>query len=204
MQKKISRKKRYLWIAVVLFLIALAGGIFSLIRPFSVKTIYLRLSPVCADQESFEETISYVNRNRYDTSGQFIHGFDEFDSTSYEDYVHVWLNFEVANHTPWRASVGDGYIVSLEKADFVIYKRPMVIDTYVNSYEQTFTEDGFDLICYRGNMSDEELIDKIRQLRISIYYETDLFNSLSMKMDLSDVVFVTDEEYFSIRDAAEA
>ena len=204
MQKKICRKKRHVWIAVVLFVVALAGGIFSLIRPFSVKTIYLRLSPVCTDQESFVEVIRYVNRNRDNPADQFIHGFEEFDSTSYEDYVHVWLNFEVVNHTPWHVAVDDGYVVNVDKADFVIHKRAMVVNTFLSSYEQTFSEDGFDLICYRGNMSDEELIDKIRQLRISIYYETDLFNSLSMKMDLSDVVFVTDEEYFSIRDAAEA
>lgn len=170
-------------------------GYFSLYRPFNVEESYIRIEPVRSAEE-FELMKDYINRNSNNGSYQIFCETDEFPSESYEDYCYILIHFAVKNHSPFNISVNDGYITNTELADFIMFKRPIAFETALNSFETKMSEDCYDFLCYRGDLSDEELFERFKDLQINMLYETPFYNSLIYNCDLSNSVFISSYDEF--------
>lgn len=177
---------------------------FLFYRPFNVEEAYIRIEPVRSAEE-FDMMKDYINRNSTDGSYQIFCNTDEFPSKSYEDYCYVLIHFAVKNHSLINVSVNDGYVTNAESTDFIMFKRPIAFETTLSSLEFKMSEDCYDFLCYRGDLSDEEIIDKFKELQINMLYETSFLNSLNYKYDLSKSIYVSSyEEFDEIRNEIKA
>lgn len=183
--KKQKKNKLLKSLALLVAAVVFVGGL-SFVRPVRADKIYIRISPF-RDQTHFEANL--LNQ-------QILHDLNVFASRDYRDFVSVNISLEWQNLTPWTVLLEDGEILE-DAAAFVVTKRRQEKLTTLYAYEHTLGTDGYSLICYRGSCSDSELEEKIRALTIRQPYETDLFSFFSMKLRLTDGIFVSDEEFYA-------
>ena len=193
--------KRFLFVSSVLFICfgLILIVYFSLYHPFHVEESYIRIEPV----QSAEELVSikdYIDRNADNGSYQVFCDTSEFPSESYRDYCYILIHFALKNHSPFKTAVNDGYITDMKLASFILFKRPIAFKTVLNSFENIMSEDCYAFLCYRGGLSDEELIERVRKLKVNMLYETSVFNSLNYNYDLSKALFISSfDEFDKIR-----
>lgn len=200
MNKKKLFVSAALAVCVCLFL---SSAYFVLYRPFSIEKTYIRIFPF-VDAKQFEETKDYINRNSHNGAYQIFCETDNFPSESYEDYCEVSISFAIKNHSPFKTSVGDGYIKNMKSADFILFKHPIFMDTLLNPLETKLSESSYTFLCYKGNLSDEEIIEKFKGLQVNMLYETPFFMSLNYNKDLSKLFFISSfMEYEKIRNEIE-
>lgn len=195
-----NKKKLLISITTIICLaLLITACYFVFYRSFDIVDTYIRLEPI-RNAEQFNATKDYINRNTNNGSYQIFYDTNNFPSESYEDYCHILVHYTVKNYSPFNISVNDGYITDMTTADYVMFKRPIAFETNLGAFELKVSEDCYDFLCYRGDLSDEELIEKFKDLQINILYENLFFNSLTYKCDLSNSIFVSSfDEFDEIR-----
>ncbi len=174
-------------------------GYIMVLSPVDIENTYMRISPLNSS-EQFEEIKDYVNRNLNKEIELMCDSNKAFPSDDYEDYCRVLINFSAKNLSPIDVQFGDNCTITIEDSGLLIYIRPIVVSTNLNSFERRMSDDCFDFFCYRGDLTDEDLIEKFRSATIKVDYKTDLIDSLSCKMPLSELQFLKSfEEFDKIR-----
>lgn len=160
-------------------------------RPVSVESSYIRFDPI-RSQEQFDEIKNYTERNRGSEGYQYLREIDSLGSDSYEDYCYVYIDFVLKNNSPFYVSVHDSYVADSDKADFVIFKQPAVASTSLWRFGKAMNENGCFILCYRGDLSDEQLLEKVKKLQIKLLYDS----GASVKTRLTDAEFVSSFKEF--------
>lgn len=185
---------------IIICLAAVLVLLILFFSPLNINKAYVVIRPFEAGElEMRKEFYARHSSGSDDDGNQFI-ASNPFPSEEESDYCHVYISFLAKNRGPFKMSVHDGYILNTEDAEFVIYKRPIVFHTEIDRFGHSVTEDGYELFCYRQGMSDDELLSKVRDLTLLLYYETDFQNSLTYKLDLSKLQQVDFNELTVIRE----
>lgn len=191
-----NKKKLHILITVIICLaLLIITNYLFLYRPFDIVDAYIRLEPI-RNVEEFYAIKDYINRNSNNGSYQIFYDTNDFPSESHEDYCYILIHYTVKNHSPFKISVDDGYITDMTTADYVMFKRPIAFGTNLEAFELKMSEDCYKFLCYRGNLSDEDLIEKFKSLQITMLYETPIYNSLEFEYNLLNSTFVSSYDEF--------
>lgn len=182
--------------SVILLIILIIGCIFAL-RPVYITESYM-LTENFPSSENFEYRLGAISRQD-DDDAQIFYPVDNYPSYDYGDYRVICIDFIFQNISPFSAGV-NRFSVSEENGDnFVMYKAPMVKPTQLDPNSKNDSADGIRLVCFCKDMSDEEIVEKIKNTEISVYYNTKFFKDLSFKTKLKDIKLVTEEELCEIK-----
>lgn len=167
-------------------------------NPLTVENTYIRISP--CTQEQIEYTKDYIERSKEDNTIQIVKDINSFDGADYKDFVDVTIDFVAKNNSPFNVTVNDGFIINPNSLDFVVYKPPGMKTSGFEGFEKSFADSNYSILCYKGDLSTEEFLEKVKDIKLNFYYETKLFNSLKKKFNLSDAIFLaSDDEYFKLQ-----
>jgi hypothetical protein len=196
----LAKKVKQITIGTLLVLLVSLFIVSALLvfRPVRITRSLIRLEPFIQGEVQPQKDIYY----RYaDNPGdnQIIRAEPAFPSDDPNEYCHILIFFELKNLAPFSAFIEDGRIKNPNEAEFVIYKRPTAVSTSLPQIQSNISEDCFHLFCYRGKMTDEELISKVKNLDFTIFFGTKFLNSLHMNHSLKKAEVITQEELEAIR-----
>lgn len=133
-----------------------------------------------------------------DSLAQKIRKNDIFKSDSIDDYILVGVSVDIKNNSIFNASEISGYLVLDDDDDSpIIYKEGSIEVEKVKGYEK---DNVFlmSLILYKGDMTDDEIIEYIKNLDIEINYRNRVLTHINKNIKLSDydmdVIFTDSEE----------
>lgn len=132
-----------------------------------------------------------------DSLVQKIRKNDIFKSDSIDDYILVGVSLDIKNKSVFNASEISGYIVSDDADSPIIYKEGSIEVEKVKGYgkDNVFL---MSLVLYKGDMTDEQVIEYIKNLNIEIYYRNRILTHINKNIELSDydmdIIFTDSEE----------
>lgn len=188
--------------SVLLLIILIIGCIFAL-RPVYITESYMRIDSL-RDYEFFEYKLGHIYRQAEDDDAQIFCPIDSYPSYACSDYSEVYVDFIFQNISPFSTGVTRFFVSEENDDNFVMYKAPMVKSTHIDPNSKNDSEDGISLLCFSKDMSDEEIVEKIKNTEITVYYNTKFFKNLSFKTKPKDIKFVTSEELYEIQKAYDA
>lgn len=197
--KEKSMKKKILIAVSAVIIIAIALFLFLNIRGnVKVEKGTIRITKLdeanFGNVDNLKETYESLQN---DSLAQKIRKNDIFKSDSIDDYILVGVSLDIKNNSIFNASEISGYLV-LDDADSpIIYKEGSIEVEKVKGYEK---DNVFlmSLILYKGDMTDDEIIEYIKNLDIEINYRNRVLTHINKNIKLSDydmdVIFTDSEE----------
>lgn len=176
---------------ISIFLVCIIFLLIILFFPLSINKTYVTIVPFEKGELEGRKGVYAAHMN--DDDYQYI-ASDPFPSENDSDYCHVRIYSIMKNRSPFHMSVGDGYILNTEDAEFIIFKRPIAFNTNINRLSYMISDDAYELFCYRNGLSDEELLSKLRNLSMKLYYETEFQNSLTYRLNFSKLKQIDSDE----------
>ena len=122
---------------------------------------------------------------------QKIRQNDIFPSDDIRDYVNLGIITKIDNTSWLPVSNITAYIHDDNEDSMIIAKEGSIIVEKIDA-EQEEEIYLMGLLIYKGDKSDDEIIDYVKTLSVSIYYANKLNSHKSININLSDIDFDID------------
>lgn len=183
------RRKLLTIIMIPVVLIVLIVSYFNLIAPISIRVNNVECinwDATYAAVAGFEE--NYKN-GVYDKNTTVIHSFNGVvPSDDEEDYLSVYINFDVTNRSFFEDFIIDGVVEKIET-----YPE-MALFSFTSSDVETniawkHSKAGATILIdlFVGDYSDQEIVEFIKGLTIKMVGDGEFFGQREMKIELKDV-----------------
>lgn len=135
---------------------------------------------------SVKEEKNLYEESKEDSTIQKIRKNNIFPSNDISDYVHVGLFIELKNNSLLDISDITGYLLLDDPDSIIIYKYGSIENEKLSGGELRNTYI-MGLLIYKGNMTDQEILEYIQDQDIEIYYRNKYMSHLSKIIHMSDL-----------------
>lgn len=186
-------KKKLPIIIIALVIIAVAAVILVKINSkLKICSGTMRLSYMSeAYDGSVDNKKELYNNMDEDLLVQKIRQNDIFPSDDIRDYVNLGIITKIDNTSWLPVSNITAYIHDDNEDSMIIAKEGSIIVEKIDA-EQEEEIYLMGLLIYKGDKSDDEIIDYVKTLSVSIYYANKLNSHKSININLSDIDFDID------------
>ncbi|MBE5939747.1 MAG: hypothetical protein E7266_05040 [Lachnospiraceae bacterium] len=182
-----NKKKIVVYIMIISILLIFTGTLYVQINSsLQVKSVNvdIREYGIGWTFEEFKSLYEYVNETE-DKDYQLIRQENVFPSEDKNDYCGITIWAKIKNRSFLDVNVYNTYIVD-EDVNSPIIKASTEISEDFGNFEEVeeFCVIAFDM--YRGDMTDEEILEYIKTLKLEVYYGNTIDRNSTLKLDLKD------------------
>lgn len=186
-------KKKLPIIIIVLVVVAVVTVI--LVKINNKLKIHTGTMRLCYMSEAYDGSVAtkkelYAEMHE-DSLVQKIRQDDVFPSDDIKDYVNLGIITKIDNTSWLPVSNISAYIHDDNEDSMIITKEGSIIVEKIDAgnEEEIYL---MSLLIYKGDKSDDEIIEYVKTLSISIYYANKLNSHKSLNVNLSDIDFDID------------
>ena len=180
---------------IIIAILIVAVVVVCIIKINSKLKIHSGTMRLCYMSEAYDGNVDY-KKELYaemdeDSLGQKIRQNDIFPSDDIRDYVNLGIITKIDNTSWLPVSNISAYIHDDNEESMIITKEGSIIVEKIDAgnVEEIYL---MGLLIYKGDKSDEEIIEYVKTLSISIYYANKLNSHKILNVNLSDIDFDID------------
>ena len=174
-----TKKKIIIIVTVLVVISALIFGVLTqVVYPISFKDSKVEISSI--NYESYKHLYDEIKKNS-ETGDQVFIEDNAFPTDKSEDYNFVCVRFMVKNKSFFDVTPVEFMLDNVPDDSGIIFKEANLVQELVESGSEKLSAIGF--LIQRKGRSDEEILEMITKINVTVYYDT--FVKKGMKMNMS-------------------